>query len=540
MLITFSGLDGAGKTTLIAWLRNELEGQRRRVAVLHLNDDVGVYAALRALRDRLRGGPPAPPDAPPRMTPLPTRLGRLRDAVLWSKSLRRVLYPLDVAWFLLVRFWVEVVQRRVLIMDRYFYDRLVDVAETGGAQRGWRWLRALARVTPTPDLPVLLDLTPEEAFARKGEYTVPYLRRRWTAYRRVFPWVPTAVTVPTDEDNATRHVLAHALTRRLRATPGAAETATAVSVLRLLLDDPHVDPDDLDWAAIGDVAERDGVIVRLADVVARRGEPLPPRFAAAAVRGRARTERVLLLVDRLGAVCRRHGIEHAFLKVVERHPDAGRDLDLLIDAPTVAVDRLLLADLPARARPRRWRHRLTGATTHTVDHDLVLDIHHGRLGQLGEHDAFARTLLARARDVRLAGITCRSPLPEHHLLVQVLHQTYARPALRIADLLWTITALREPALDRMLLATTADALDVRPAVNAYLDYVRHVERLLQAGSHLPAHPPGFRFPPPASRLPGRLFLQQVCAALASGAWSRAARLVTLPAVAVAAGLSRRR
>ncbi|HEY6854406.1 MAG TPA: hypothetical protein VI139_09160, partial [Gemmatimonadales bacterium] len=54
MLITFSGLDGAGKSTLIGWLKAELERRKRAVTVLHMTDNVGVYAAVRALRDGLR------------------------------------------------------------------------------------------------------------------------------------------------------------------------------------------------------------------------------------------------------------------------------------------------------------------------------------------------------------------------------------------------------------------------------------------------------------------------------------------------------
>src|SRR5437868_14634888 len=77
MLITFSGLDGAGKSTLIEWLRSALEEQRHRVAVLHLEHDVGVYAAVRRLREgaaRLawrRSGRATPAASPgPRATPL--------------------------------------------------------------------------------------------------------------------------------------------------------------------------------------------------------------------------------------------------------------------------------------------------------------------------------------------------------------------------------------------------------------------------------------------------------------------------------------
>src|SRR5207245_9947711 len=91
MLITFSGLDGAGKSSLIAWLKSELERRHRAVTVLHMNRDVGLYPVLRVLRDTLTG---APRDGTARAVALEQiarrpglvgRLQRLRDAVVWSQ-----------------------------------------------------------------------------------------------------------------------------------------------------------------------------------------------------------------------------------------------------------------------------------------------------------------------------------------------------------------------------------------------------------------------------------------------------------------------
>jgi thymidylate kinase len=192
-LITVSGLDGAGKSTLVACLQRELEGRARRVTVLHQNDHVGVFAWTRALRDRLRGWSP-PPDAPPRLEPSPTRLGRLRDRVVWSSVLRGALYPLDLLLFLGYRAWIELVRGRVLLMDRYFYDTLVDLATRGPRHRAF----PLLRLTPTPDLALLLDVAPEEAFARKREYTVDYLARRADSYRALFPRIPSALRLRAD------------------------------------------------------------------------------------------------------------------------------------------------------------------------------------------------------------------------------------------------------------------------------------------------------------------------------------------------------
>jgi thymidylate kinase len=225
MLITFSGLDGAGKSTLIEWLRTALEQQRQPVVVLHLEHDLGVYASARWLRDgvehlvRGKGGRSngtaargAASIAGPQAG-MATLARRIRNAVVWNKIIRRLIYPVDVLVFLCYRAYIEGMQRRILIMDRYFYDILVDVSS---GQR-WGWIRLLKLITPTPTLPVLLETGPEEAYARKGEYSVEYLQNRWAAYREVFPWVRAGVRLRNDDPGAARAALGQAVLHRLGA-----------------------------------------------------------------------------------------------------------------------------------------------------------------------------------------------------------------------------------------------------------------------------------------------------------------------------------
>lgn len=216
MLITFSGLDGAGKSTLIEFVSQMMERHHRPVAVLRLNDEVGVYAGLRAIRDWLRGRrvaelPPGTPDPRSRHKDhgpgVRGAMSRLRSAVLWNDTLRRLIYPIDLVIFLAYRVYLERVRGRVLIMDRYFYDTLVDVSS--GQPRPW--LRVLERVTPVPTVPVFLDVTPEESHRRKGEFSVAYLRRRYEAYQRVFARVPGALRIANQDLDQTKAALLQAI-----------------------------------------------------------------------------------------------------------------------------------------------------------------------------------------------------------------------------------------------------------------------------------------------------------------------------------------
>ena len=132
VLITFSGLDGAGKSTLIEWLKDRLEAQRRPVVVFHMNDHIGLYAYLRVLRNCVTGHPPLTKASEIR-SERPSEAGqvehgalrRMRDAVVWNRPLRRWIYLFDLAVFVCYRTTVEKLRGRILIMDRYFYDTLV-------------------------------------------------------------------------------------------------------------------------------------------------------------------------------------------------------------------------------------------------------------------------------------------------------------------------------------------------------------------------------------------------------------------------------
>ena len=101
------------------------------------------------------------------------------------------MYPIDLLIFALYRLHLEKVRNRVLLMDRYFYDTLVDLSSDGPRAVH----RLLQVVTPTPDVPVLLYVTPERAFERKGEFSLDYLQRRWIAYQSVFSRVPACVAL---------------------------------------------------------------------------------------------------------------------------------------------------------------------------------------------------------------------------------------------------------------------------------------------------------------------------------------------------------
>lgn len=214
MLITFSGLDGSGKSTLIDCVKESLEKQDRRVAVSHMNYDVGVYPLMRFFFKRFQTDTHAPTEKAFEGN-FSSRLAKLRYKLFWSKGLRVLIYPADVLIFLAYRMYVEKIKGEVLIMDRYFYDTLVDVT---GSRRSFK-LSLLSWLTPKPTLPVYLDISAEEAFARKQEYSVEYLSGRRSSYQKLFGNFPEVLVLSTNHDlDTTQRKLKTALHERLAAS----------------------------------------------------------------------------------------------------------------------------------------------------------------------------------------------------------------------------------------------------------------------------------------------------------------------------------
>ena len=53
MFLTFSGLDGSGKSTLIQWTSAYLIDTGKKVKIINMYDHVGTYALIRFLRDHV-------------------------------------------------------------------------------------------------------------------------------------------------------------------------------------------------------------------------------------------------------------------------------------------------------------------------------------------------------------------------------------------------------------------------------------------------------------------------------------------------------
>jgi thymidylate kinase len=176
MLVTFSGIDGAGKSTQISKLRKSLVAAGLSAECFAWWDDVAVLRALREAMSRciLKGDPGVgTPDRPINR--------RDKNVSSCSLTLTRLLFSLmDTAH---LAFMVAKIRRRkceVVIFDRYIYDELANLPLPRPAVRVY--VRTLLKFVPRPDLACLLDADPVEARRRKPEYPLAFLQRNRQSY----------------------------------------------------------------------------------------------------------------------------------------------------------------------------------------------------------------------------------------------------------------------------------------------------------------------------------------------------------------------
>lgn len=175
-LISFSGIDGSGKSTQIGALCTRLEEAGQQVLIISFWNDVARLTRFREaaghtlFRGDLGVGTPE--------APIHRRDKNVRS---WAMTVVRLfLYSIDA---LSLRRALQRAFRSgadVLIADRYIYDELANLDLRNPANRFY--ISWVLKIVPKPSLSFLLDADPVEARLRKPEYPLDFLRTNRNSY----------------------------------------------------------------------------------------------------------------------------------------------------------------------------------------------------------------------------------------------------------------------------------------------------------------------------------------------------------------------
>lgn len=175
-LVSFSGIDGAGKSTQIDALCGAIRAAGMQIRVVRFWDEVASLVGFRQAAsvgifksDAGVGAPGAPV------------MRRDKNVRSWFMTcIRLFLYGMDA---LSLRAFIAKASQsepEVIVFDRYIYDELANLNLRNPAVR--IYIRAILALAPKPDIIYVLDANPSEARARKPEYPIEFLCTSRKAY----------------------------------------------------------------------------------------------------------------------------------------------------------------------------------------------------------------------------------------------------------------------------------------------------------------------------------------------------------------------
>lgn len=199
-LITVSGLDGSGKTTQLDFIEEKLKKEKYRTERLHMIDFSIANKLLKKQIQRETVGDKTKPKAK-------TKSGFL------GVLLRKIAIILDVIRFR-VHYRVKTFENKVdyLIIDRYFYDQIINIKyldKRNDPDRKPFWQIIVENQMIVPDLKVYLQIEPRMILKRNPELEQgkEYLIKKYFLFESLYQrWRLTKINGRTKKETIQKNI----------------------------------------------------------------------------------------------------------------------------------------------------------------------------------------------------------------------------------------------------------------------------------------------------------------------------------------------
>lgn len=201
-LISFSGMDGSGKSTQIEQISSDLANAGLTVKRMQFWDNVVAFSSMRAgfsKRVLQSDGQIGSPEKPANRND--------KNAKKWYLTLgRHVLYFFDAIKLRRITSRILSSDADVIIFDRYLYDQLATLPLQRSISRSYA--NFLLKLVPKPNVAFVIDAVPEVARARKPEYPLDFMHRYRKAYLQLAQMAGLTVIPPSGIEEVHAAILA--------------------------------------------------------------------------------------------------------------------------------------------------------------------------------------------------------------------------------------------------------------------------------------------------------------------------------------------
>jgi len=184
-LITFSGLDGCGKSTHVEATVDYLKRHDLDARSL-LTVNISATGVILLIRRLLQRAGSRALDQKTATAPSGAKIRVYSKGRSFDEDRRRrvvvlkrwLVYPFDALALRSTLAWLSIRGTDAVVCDRWVYDKLVNLPNMSSLLSTLvRWL------APNPDLALFLDVSPEQARARREEHDASYYDTKYACYR---------------------------------------------------------------------------------------------------------------------------------------------------------------------------------------------------------------------------------------------------------------------------------------------------------------------------------------------------------------------
>lgn len=229
-----------------------------------------------------------------------------------------------------------------------------------------------------------------------------------------------------------------------------------------------------DWSPVVQVARKNVLLVRLAARFTQGSLSLPPELRHAAEAEQQRIAAAVQCIRQIAALCEAEKIPYCFPKALQHYPDMGHDIDLFVADTSRRIDAGVQELFRAVPAVNSWTNIVAGKTAYRIADVGDLEIHHGRMGHVGEHVGLAQEAMARRQWEPLSDFSIPVPSREDQLVIQALQRIYGHFSIRVSDLLHTVMLVQLSQFDWERAVDVAQRHGLWSGLQCYCSYVARI------------------------------------------------------------------